>query len=414
MLAKTSSMFNFIVTFLTLFVIISYNLKSKVDRPVIPKVVWKHISSSKGELPVPNAGNQQTATLVCDINLDGVNDFMIAERTQGPSIVLYMRIADGWKRYIVEEAPLRIEAGSAFTDIDGDGDQDVVFGGDSGSNEVWWWENPYPEFHTEMPWKRRYIKRSGARKHHDQLFSDVTGDGHQELIFWNQGARKLCLAQIPDDPRNANEWIMHTIYTYESVDIYQKGLYPSWKGPNEHEGLAVIDMDGDGINDIIGGGRWFRHLGNYKFEEFAIDPEYTFSRSVAAQFIEGGRPEIILVAGDGTAPLVFYNWENEEWTQKVIIEFVCDGHSINVVDFNEDGHLDVFLAEMQLGNNTDQPAARVLLGDGEGNFEIVELLKGFGWHESLMIDLDGDGDLDILGKPYTWQCPRLDVWINEN
>ncbi len=26
-------------------------------------------------------------------------------------------------------------------------------------------------------------------------------------------------------------------------------------------------------------------------------------------------------------------------------------------------------------------------------------------------DLDGDGDLDILGKPYDGDAPRLDIWL---
>jgi hypothetical protein len=29
-----------------------------------------------------------------------------------------------------------------------------------------------------------------------------------------------------------------------------------------------------------------------------------------------------------------------------------------------------------------------------------------------LVDLDGDGDLDVLGKPYTWSAPRVDVWLN--
>ena len=37
---------------------------------------------------------------------------------------------------------------------------------------------------------------------------------------------------------------------------------------------------------------------------------------------------------------------------------------------------------------------------------------GIGNHESRIADLDGDGDLDILTKPYTWDTPRLDVWLN--
>jgi hypothetical protein len=28
-------------------------------------------------------------------------------------------------------------------------------------------------------------------------------------------------------------------------------------------------------------------------------------------------------------------------------------------------------------------------------------------------DLDGDGDLDIVVKPYTRDTPRVDVWLNQ-
>jgi len=27
-------------------------------------------------------------------------------------------------------------------------------------------------------------------------------------------------------------------------------------------------------------------------------------------------------------------------------------------------------------------------------------------------DLDGNGTLDILEKPYNWDAPRVDVWLN--
>jgi hypothetical protein len=38
--------------------------------------------------------------------------------------------------------------------------------------------------------------------------------------------------------------------------------------------------------------------------------------------------------------------------------------------------------------------------------------EGFGNHESKIADLDGNGTLDILGKPYNWDTPRLDIWLN--
>jgi hypothetical protein len=39
--------------------------------------------------------------------------------------------------------------------------------------------------------------------------------------------------------------------------------------------------------------------------------------------------------------------------------------------------------------------------------------EGIELHESEIADLDGDGDLDVLGKPYAWDAPRLDVRIND-
>ena len=89
-------------------------------------VKWKHLPSAKGDLPVPNAGKEQTASLVCDIDKDGINDCAIAERTRAPALVWYRRSASGWARSIVEAGPLHIEAGSDALDIDGDGDYDIL------------------------------------------------------------------------------------------------------------------------------------------------------------------------------------------------------------------------------------------------------------------------------------------------
>ena len=374
---------------------------------------WKHLSSTRGELPMTNGSNQQTASLVTDVNNDGIPDVFVTDRTTSPSVVGFLYDQGSWQRYIIDHDSLRIEAGSAAHDIDGDGDQDLVFGGESRSNEVWWWENPFPDIQPDQPWKRRIIKKSGGTKHHDQAFIDFDGDGQMELVFWNQGDRALYYAEIPDDVKSVNEWVYSPIYHYmDDGEMQPRSSYPDWRRTNEHEGLYPVDMNNDGIDDIVAGGRWFSYQ-NERFEEHIVDASYTFTRSAAGQLIEGGKPEIVLVVGDGVGPLVMYEWQDGIWVGTELIDQVDNGHTLDIIDFNGDGYLDIFNAEMRFGEGNPDAEIRILLGNGKGQFSKHVVARGIGVHEGRIVDLDGDGDFDILGKPYTWQAPRWDIWINE-
>ena len=89
------------------------------------------------------------------------------------------------------------------------------------------------------------------------------------------------------------------------------------------------------------------------------------------------------------------------------------GHSLQIADMDGDGHLDVFVAEMRLGGDNEDSKTLVLYGDGAGAFRPVLLATGYDHHESKVGDLDGDGDMDILGKPYNYGAPRVDIWLQD-
>ena len=361
-----------------------------------PTATFTRISSVDGDFPVPGSGGKLTASQVFDVDQDGDLDFVLGLRddSQG-SVIWYRRDNNGWTRLVIEDEGMPIEAGGAFHDIDGDGDQDLVLGGDWRSNDVWWWENPRPNY--GQSWTRRLIKDSDANQHHDMAFGDVDGDGATELIFWNQGSNKLYLADIPANPRTSGLWPLQAIYTWSSGPI--------------REGLEIADIDGDGKADIVGGGSWFKHTGGANYSERIIDRTQGQARVVTGQLVPGGYPEVVMVLGDANGPLKWYQWNGASWVPNTLVNVVDNGHSLQIVDLNQDGHLDIFNAEMRLDAGSN---ARmwIFYGNGAGSFTQELLATGYDNHESRVADLDNDGNLDILTKPFDWQAPRLDIWLN--
>jgi len=363
---------------------------------------WTKLSSKKGDLPAPGPSFQQTGAIVGDLDKDGINDFLITARASAPAILWFRRVKNGWMKYVVDDQLVPIEAGGTLADVDGDGDLDIIAGADYSDGHVWWWENPYPNFDPNTSWKRHVIKDGGKGQHHDLIVGDFDGNAKPELVFWNQGSLKLYLAPFPADPRRTEPWPYHEIFTAASMS----------------EGLAKIDIDGDGIEDLVGGGRWFKRNAGGTFTPNIIDDAQRFTRAATGQLKKGGWPEVVFVPGDIVGRLKWYEHAAGKWVGHDLLEHdVIHGHSLQIADIDGDGNLDIFCAEMgkwtERAAEPDNPGARmwIFLGDGNGNFRKIEY-PGIGNHESKVADLNGDGALDLLIKPYNWETPRVDVWLN--
>jgi hypothetical protein len=133
--------------------------------------------------------------------------------------------------------------------------------------------------------------------------------------------------------------------------------------------------------------------------------------------------QIVVSPGDGEGIAKLYECMDDpenpaDWIGHDLIgRKLIHGHSLQIADINGDGNLDIFVAEMAKWTeymdkpNNPNAEAFILYGDEKGNFNKTLFQTGYDFHETQIADLDGDGDMDILYKPYNLNTPRIDVWL---
>lgn len=340
-------------------------------------------------------GFQNDVCLIGDINGNGRNDVVIGGKYGQDNLAWYENPT--WARHIM--ATTHLEAGGVLFDVNGNGRLDVIAGNPMDTREgqtntqLLWFECPQD---PRQPWTTHLIT-DRFKKYHDQAIGDVDGDGEPELLFASQGAQVVAYYDIPPDPA-VSPWPEAYLH------IVSENLHV--------EGLAVADVDGDGENEIVAGPNILKRnaAGVWARTELvsALDPR----TCVAVGDLTGnGLPDIVLSEGELDSARVLW-LRAPSWEAKLLGEGFFHPHSLKLADFDGNGKLDIFVAEMGLKGYAS-PREVIFRNLGGGAFD-MEVIGNLPTHGATVGDISGNGKPDIVGKPFDSGRDQVDLWLNRS
>ena len=138
------------------------------------------------------------------------------------------------------------------------------------------------------------------------------------------------------------------------------------------------------------------------------------SRVAVGDVDADGKPEVVITESEtGPARLAVLrpSGKNKPWKAEIVLPAKLDLrglHSLKLVDFDGDGRLEIFTAEME-NKKTDGVKSRPrwwCLSMDADRWKAHILLDGnLGTHEAAVADFDGDSRPDIAGK--VWRANKV-------
>ncbi|MHC4403948.1 MAG: FG-GAP repeat domain-containing protein [Planctomycetota bacterium] len=346
-----------------------------------------------------NEGSKPGWSRLGDIDQDGRVDVVAGG---GNHIGWYKK--PGWNELLIGTAGCN---GGVLHDIDGDGELDVVTSVKSEGNRVFWFENPnqrYPRNSQKENWKRRIVDDApDLTFQHDLEIGDIDMDGVPDDFV-----------ALFDDYRTG----LATVKWYrmpENLESESWGTRTITKNSPGGVGLAIADIDRDGRNDVVRGGKWYEAPGREHKDwiEYEITAEH-ISNVRTVDMDHDGDMDIVAASGWQDSGLLRWMENRDNGGDFAIhnIAALCHPEDVVVLDLDLDGDYAVVTGEMK----AETDSTFVVLENADPTNDrtwkkhVVDQSHGISARMNTM-DIDGDGDQDIVCDGNAQS--HIYVWINK-
>ncbi len=292
------------------------------------------------------------------------------------------------------------------------------------------------------------------------LSMDVDGDPYADIIamalpnlYWYEATnlvgttyRRTLIGQVPATghvnsqgfekaqliPGGTSEFVIAGNGDIYAVQV-PKDANTAWKVKmicknTSDEGIGLGDIDGDGDLDIAAGRRpegedeptilvWYKNPGSIDILWSPIvvgESIHPIDRVEISDVNGDGKPDIIATEEryPGLEPDANFWWFGQEdlnnWSRhKITTQFSIN--NLDVTDFDKDGDIDLLTAE----HKGEALELQLWSNDGKGTFKKTVIDTGKENHLGTQwVDLDADGDLDIIGAGWD-KHQYMHVWRND-